>query len=346
MTTITPIATVHNQHTTMHADQWAGMESVIELLPPMQDSSLDGIEDFSHVEVIFLFDRVAESEIETGTRHPRGNPDWPLVGILAQRGKDRPNRLGASIVRILGREGRRLRVLGLDALDGSPVIDIKPVLREFLPAETLRQPTWAMELMSKYWEGNKPTGGRDYLSAEPAAYQRLPEHTRDEAWIRQFLRNGTVAHVSHLSGDQPFVTPRIYWYDEPNQRIIIHGNIRGRLPSNLSQNSKISVEVSEFGRFLPANTALEFGLQYRSVMVFGVATLLESDEEKKAALYGLLNKYFPNMTPGKEYRPITDGELKRTSVYSLTIESCTGKENWKEQADQSDDWPPLEASQL
>lgn len=346
MTTINPIATVHNPHLTSHDQQWSTMESVIELLPPMQDSALDGIEEFSHVEVIYLFDRVPEAEVETGVRHPRGNPDWPLVGILAQRGKDRPNRLGASIVPLLGRHGREIRVLGLDALDGSPVIDLKPVMREFLPAGPVRQPSWATELMSKYWEDRKTSGGRDYQSAAPTAYQRLPEHTREEAWTRQFLHKGLVAHVCHLSNGQPFVTPKTYWYDEANQSIIVHGNIRGRMPSNLENNARICVEVSEFGRFLPANTAFEFGLQYRSVMAFGTARLLESDEEKTRALYGLLHKYFPDMTPGKEYRPILPAELNRTNVYALMIESMTGKENWKEQADQSDEWPPLEGGRL
>ena len=86
-----------------------------------------------------------------GARHPRGNAAWPRVGILAQRGKDRPNRIGSTVVRILGREGRVLRVAGLDAVDGSPVLDVKPVFREFLPRGELRQPPWVRELTRDYW---------------------------------------------------------------------------------------------------------------------------------------------------------------------------------------------------
>ena len=96
------------------------------------------------------------------------------------------------------------------------------------------------------------------------------------------------------------------------------------------------------GRLLPSNAALEFSLQYRSVMVFGTVRILESDEEKRAALTGLLEKYFPEMEAGREYRPITEKELKRTSVYELKIESWSGKENWNERADQSDEWPALD----
>ncbi len=78
-------------------------------------------------------------------------------GIFAQRGKDRPNRLGSTVVEILGREGRSLLVRGLDAIDGTPVLDIKPVMAEFLPRSALRQPAWSHELMREYWAVAKPS---------------------------------------------------------------------------------------------------------------------------------------------------------------------------------------------
>lgn len=98
-----------------------------------------------------VFDRVPPEKIVTGARHPRNNPAWPRVGIFAQRGKNRPNRLGVSVVRIVGVDGARLHVAELDAIDGTPVVDIKPVLRELLPRGELRQPSWASELMAHYW---------------------------------------------------------------------------------------------------------------------------------------------------------------------------------------------------
>jgi tRNA (Thr-GGU) A37 N-methylase len=94
---------------------------------------------------------VPAEKIERGARHPRGRDDWPLTGILAQRGKNRPNRLGVTVCRILSIEGSRLTVEGLDAIDGTPVIDIKPVMREFLPRGEVRQPEWVSELMAAYW---------------------------------------------------------------------------------------------------------------------------------------------------------------------------------------------------
>ena len=116
-----------------------------------QDEALFQIEEFSHAEIIFYFHLVEDNKIETGARHPRDNKDWPRVGIFAQRGKNRPNRLGATIVKIIRREGNQLFVQGLDAIDGTPVLDIKPMMKEFLPCEEVRQPAWAGELMKNYW---------------------------------------------------------------------------------------------------------------------------------------------------------------------------------------------------
>jgi tRNA (Thr-GGU) A37 N-methylase len=113
--------------------------------------ALLNIEDFSHAEIIFHFHNVEEEKIQKGARHPRNNPDWPRVGILAQRGKNRPNRLGLTTVKILSHSGKTLIVEGLDAIDGTPILDIKPVMREFLPSGEIRQPVWVAEMMKEYW---------------------------------------------------------------------------------------------------------------------------------------------------------------------------------------------------
>jgi hypothetical protein len=87
--------------------------------------------------------------------------------------------------------------------------------------------------------------------------------------------------------------------------------------------------------------ALEFSIQYESVIAYGQIRVLEDEEEKRHALYGLIRKYFPTMTAGQEYRPITEQELKRTSVYAIAIESWSGKRNWPDRADQSTEWAAL-----
>ena len=182
---------------------------------------------------------------------------------------------------------------------------------------------------------------RDY-SHSPTAFQRLPEYTRDDNWIRAFLREAKVGHIASFWDEQPFLTPSNFWFDEANHRIIFHSNITGRIRANIERNPKVCLEASEMGKLLPSNIALEFSLQYRSAVVFGSARIIEEPAEKRAALYGLIKKYFSEMEAGKEYRPITDKELKRTTVYALEIESWSGKENWKDRADQSKEWPPLD----
>lgn len=152
-----PIGYVRSPRAELTDDDWGAVASVVELVPDVSPESLLGLEDFSHVEVFFIFDHVAASEIEPTARHPRGNTSWPRVGIFAQRGKARPNRLGATICRIVKRDGRSLHVLGLDAVDGTPVVDLKPVMTEFLPREATTQPTWATELMRDYWAKSQLT---------------------------------------------------------------------------------------------------------------------------------------------------------------------------------------------
>ena len=132
-------------------DFWGGEEASIALTDGFTAEALLGITDFSHVEIIFLFHDVELAKIVTGARHPRNNRDWPSAGIFAQRAKNRPNRIGTTICRVVRVEGTRLVVSELDAIDGTPVLDIKPVMAEFLPREEVRQPDWSHELMRDYW---------------------------------------------------------------------------------------------------------------------------------------------------------------------------------------------------
>ena len=148
---VEPVAYVRADRAAPTDDAWGGSVARIELVDGLSEDALIGLSEFSHVEVLYLFDQVDPADVTTGARHPRGNPDWPRVGIFAQRGKNRPNRIGATIVRIVGVEGRVLRVAELDAIDGTPVLDLKPVMREFLPREPVRQPPWVAELMKDYW---------------------------------------------------------------------------------------------------------------------------------------------------------------------------------------------------
>jgi len=183
---------------------------------------------------------------------------------------------------------------------------------------------------------------RSYENQSPSAYQRRPHLTKDDQWIRAFLKETKVGHIASCVDDQPFLNPSTFWYDEENHQIVFHSNLAGRIRSNIEVNPKVSMEASELGKMLPSNVALEFSLQYRSVIVFGTARIVTDPDEARRLLYGLLRKYFPAMTAGKEYREITDKELRATSVYAIKIEEWSGKENWEQRADQSDEWPPLD----
>jgi tRNA-Thr(GGU) m(6)t(6)A37 methyltransferase TsaA len=146
-----PIGTVRSSRAEIRDDGWDREQAHIELNGRFAADALAGIETFSHVEVLFHMDRVEPMKIETGARHPRNNQDWPAVGIFAQRGKNRPNQIGATICRVLRVAGTRLYVEGLDAVDGTPVLDIKPWVRELGPRGDVKQPAWMDELMRGYW---------------------------------------------------------------------------------------------------------------------------------------------------------------------------------------------------
>jgi len=158
VTGVEPIGWVRSSRTEPIDDNWDAVTATIALDPDQFTArSLLGLDEFSHVEVVYLFDQVDPATIETASRHPRGNTDWPEVGIFAQRAKMRPNRLGVSVCRLLGLDGLTLRVQGLDAIDGTPVLDIKPYMIEFGPREPTRQPDWSHELMATYWSNSGPT---------------------------------------------------------------------------------------------------------------------------------------------------------------------------------------------
>lgn len=145
-----PIGLVHNgRHDPAETDEWGGIVSTIEVDPRFGDEAFAGLTDFSHVEVLFLFDRTTERD-SWEPRSARGRADLPAVGVFVDRGPRRPNLIGATICRIAAAHGRRLRVIGLDAVDGTPVIDIKPVMRQFLPGD-VRQPDWVDALLSAYF---------------------------------------------------------------------------------------------------------------------------------------------------------------------------------------------------
>jgi tRNA-Thr(GGU) m(6)t(6)A37 methyltransferase TsaA len=147
-----PIGHVRGGRAEATNDHWGPIKARIELDPDrFRPDALKGLKDFSHVEVVFFFHGVKDEDVVMGARHPRGRADWPSVGIFAQRGKSRPNRIGVSTCRVMSVHDLTIEVEGLDAIDGTPVLDVKPVLKAFLPRGVLREPPWAFEIMKTYW---------------------------------------------------------------------------------------------------------------------------------------------------------------------------------------------------
>ncbi len=183
---------------------------------------------------------------------------------------------------------------------------------------------------------------KDYDPAVTAPNaQRRREHALDDAATRALIEQLEIAHIATVWEAQPFINPTTFWYDAAAHTIYFHSNVVGRVRANTEHHDRVCFEARRFGRFLPSNIALEFSVQYESVVAYGAVRVLDDMDEKRRALAGLLAKYFPKMRAGEEYRPITEAELKRTSVYAITIESWSGKRNWAERADQSDEWAPL-----
>ena len=149
---LTPIGYVRTTRSAPTDDNWDAETTRIELnTSRFTADALLSLDSFSHVEVLYWFHHEEAATPTLGARHPRGRKDWPLVGIFAQRGKNRPNRIGLTICKVLKVEGTTLHVSGLDAIDGTPVLDLKPWMSGFAPRGEIREPQWSQELMAGYW---------------------------------------------------------------------------------------------------------------------------------------------------------------------------------------------------
>ncbi len=160
---------------------------------------------------------------------------------------------------------------------------------------------------------------------DPRTQLRRSDRDADETWIRSFLHESAVGVLATVRDGQPFVNSNIFVYDEDRHAIYLHTARTGRTRDTVEANPKAAFTVYETGRLLPAEEALEFSIEYGGVVVFGNAFVVDDPDEAEGGLQLLLDKYAPHLRPGRDYRPITAGELKRTSVFRLDIESWSGK---------------------
>jgi len=150
------IAFVSNERGAIEDDNWGALVSAIELADHIPTESLDGVDAFSHLEIIFYMNQVADEKAVARTRHPRNLESLPRIGTYAQRNKSRPNKLGLTTVEFVSRVGRTLFVRRLDAINGTPILDIKPVLKAFEPVGEIMEPDWPKVIMDEYWQKKGP----------------------------------------------------------------------------------------------------------------------------------------------------------------------------------------------
>lgn len=155
--------------------------------------------------------------------------------------------------------------------------------------------------------------------------RRTDRAVEDENWIRAFLHRTAVGVLATVDNGQPFLNSNLFVYDEAAHAIYMHTATHGRTHDNIEGGGLVCFTATEMGRLLPAREALEFSVEYASVVVFGVGELVTARDECLHGLQLLLDKYAPHLRPGQDYRPITDGELKRTAVYRIDITEWSGK---------------------
>lgn len=122
---LTPIGFVKNAVAEPKKEDWQSITSEIIVNEDLKEA-LSGIDEFSHIIVIYWMHRTSSAERSVMKVHPKRNPNLPLVGVFATRSPARPNPIGIATVKLLECRDNVLKVIGLDAIDGTPVLDIKP----------------------------------------------------------------------------------------------------------------------------------------------------------------------------------------------------------------------------
>lgn len=217
---VTAIGVVHNERSTPIDDNWDLINSTIELdLSLVGADATVGLRSFSHVEVVFLFDQVDPAadgaDPFTGKRRPRGNPDWSEIGVLAQRHRARFNRIGTTVCELMGvLPGGVVQVRGLDAIDGTPVLDLKPYYAEYAPRGDVLQPAWSSELMRDYWVDSSAGTPTTSPAKENGTVSPLPDppvvhpELDPEVWLAKVLESPADLGTLELIVRRPTVDAR------------------------------------------------------------------------------------------------------------------------------------------
>ena len=166
---------------------------------------------------------------------------------------------------------------------------------------------------------------RDYTTLPRTQVRRSDRAVNDESWIRALLHRTPIGTLATTYDGQPFLNSNIFVYDEAEHAIYMHTARMGRTRTNIDTYEHVCFSVCEMGRLLPADTALEFSVEYASLVVFGAAIRISDAKQATDALHLLLRKYAPHLQADQDYRSVVPEELVRTSVYRISIEEWSGK---------------------
>ena len=150
--------------------------------------------------------------------------------------------------------------------------------------------------------------------------------------MRAFLARAATGVLATVRDGQPYLNSNLFVYDPEPHVIYVHTAQVGKTRANVEDDEKVSFTAFEMGRLLPADEALEFSVEYGGVVVFGTGRVVDDATEEERALQLILDKYAPHLKPGRDYRPITPEELKRTAVFRVDIDQWSGKQKKVEES--------------
>ncbi len=154
--------------------------------------------------------------------------------------------------------------------------------------------------------------------------RRKEREVTDESWIKALLHRGAFGVIATAAGEQPFLNAHNYVYDEAQNCIYFHRSPVGRTSANLERNPRVCYMVAEMGRMYAGKRARDFGVEYRSVVVFGEARRVEA-QEAAHALRLLMEKYAPHLEFGVDYQGFDPPQPDDVAVYRVDIQSWSGK---------------------
>ena len=168
--------------------------------------------------------------------------------------------------------------------------------------------------------------------------RRRDRGVEDTDWIRDLLTRAPVGAMATADAEGPTLVPNLFVFDPSKDVIYLHSARKGETRTQLDGCPQAAFCVAEMGRLLPAPAAVNFSVEYASVVLKGTSSVVEDEEEASYALDLFMRKYAPQFEPGKDYRPTEAKDLARTSVFRIDIESWSAKGKTS-QAEDAYDYP-------